>query len=468
MAAVAPAYTANGLSSGLNDSAIIQSLVNIRQQPITQLQTEQAGIQTQVSDLGTIASQLTALQSAVDAFATGGVVASQVTSTNTAFTATAGTQATPGQYSVQVTALAAAAKARSQGFSSTSSPVTGGTLALTVQGTQYNLTITDGESLSDVASALNQLGAPINATILSDGTNQYLEVTDAQTGYPIGTNAANALSITETDTGTQGQDLNLAVFQSAANAAVTVDGLATTQTSNQVSDLIPGVTLNLSSTETTPENLVIATDPTTTQTNLQTFVTAYNTLNASLQSQLNPPATTNADGSTSAQPAPLSNDAGVLGLEQQMQQILTTIVPGVNGFNSLASIGITSSDQDGSISIDQGLLDNALNNNPAAVNQLFSQASTGIAAAFDNLSSTYADPATGAFTQEEAQLNTRIQQMTQQQTEMQADLATYQQSLQEQFANMEQLVSNFKSVGQYLTQLSQAQVASSPGGSGNG
>jgi flagellar hook-associated protein 2 len=449
MAAVAPAYTANGLSSGLNDSAIIQSLVGIRQQPINQLQTEQAGIQTQVSDLGTIASQLTALQSAIDAFATGGAVASQVTSTNTAFTATASTQATPGQYAVQVTALATAAKARSQGFASTSSPVTGGTLALTVQGTQYNLTITDGESLSDVATALNQLGAPINATILSDGTNQYLEVTDAQTGYPIGTTAANALSITETDTGTQGQDLNLAVFQSAANAAVTVDGLATTQTSNQVSDLIPGVTLNLSSTETSPENLVIATDPTATQTNLQTFVAAYNTLNASLQAQLNPPLTTNADGSTSAQPAPLSNDAGVLGLEQQLQQILTTIVPGVNGFNSLASIGITSSDQDGSISIDTSLLNNALNSNPAAVNQLFAQASTGIAAAFDSLSTTYADPATGVFTQEESQLNTRIQQMTQQ-----------------QFANMEQLVSNFKSVGQYLTQLSQAQVANSPGGNG--
>ncbi len=141
-----------------------------------------------------------------------------------------------------------------------------------------------------------------------------------------------------------------------------------------------------------------------------------------------------------------------------MQQILTTIVPGVNGFNSLASIGITSSDQDGSISIDSAACStNALNTNPAAVKQLFAQASSGIAAAFDNLATTYADPATGALTQEETQLNSRIQQMTQQQTQMQAELTSYQQSLESQFANMEQLVSNFKSVGQYLTQLSQAQ-----------
>ncbi len=466
MAAVAPAYTANGLSSGLDDSAIIQSLVNIRQQPITALQQQQAAIQTQVSDLGVIVSQVNALQTAIDAFATGGAVASQVTSTNTAFTATASNLATPGQYSVQVTALANAAKARSQGFASTSAAVTGGTLALTVQGTQYNLTITDGESLSDVATALNQLGAPINATILSDGVSQYLEVTNSQTGFPIGTNAANALTVTETDTGTQGQDLNLAVFQQAANAGVTIDNLPTTQTSNTVTGLIPGVTLNLNSIDAAPENLAIATDATTTATNLQTFVTAYNTLNTSLQAELAPPVTTNADGSTSAQPAALSNDAAVLSLEQQMQQILTTIVPGVSGFNSLASIGITSSDQDGSISIDTDLLNNALNSNPSAVNQLFAQASTGIAAAFDTLASTYADPATGALTQESQQLNTRIQQMTQQQTQMQAELTTYQASLQEQFANMEQIVSNFKSVGQYLTQLSQAQVASSPSGNG--
>jgi len=328
------------------------------------------------------------------------------------------------------------------------------------------LTITDGETLSNVASALNQLGAPINATILSDGTNQYLEVTNAQTGFPIGTSAANALSITETDTGTQGQDLNLAVFQSAANAAVTVDGLATTQTSNQVTSLIPGITLNLTSTETAPENLTVATDSAGTTQNLQAFITAYNALNTSLQSELNPPPTTQADGSAGAAPAALSNDAAILGLQQQLQQILTTIVPGVNGFNSLASIGITSSDQDGSISIDQNLLNNALNTNPAAVNSLFAQATTGIAAAFDTLATTYADPATGALVLEKQQLNTRITQMTQQQTQMQTELASYQQSLQQQFANMEQIVASFKSVGSYLTQLSQAQTASS--GNGNG
>jgi len=455
---------ASGLSSGLNDAALIQALVNIRQQPITALQNQQAAIKSQVSDLGIIASQLTALQTAIDDFANGGAVASTVTSTNTGFTATASNLASPGQYAVQVTALASAAKARTQGFASTSSPVTGGTLALTVQGTQYNLTVTDGESLASVAQALNQLGAPINATILSDGTNQYLEVANSQTGFPIGTNAANALSITETDTGTQGQPLNLAVFQDAANAGVTIDNLPTTQTSNTVSGLIPGVTLNLSAIDAAPENLTIATDPAGTQKDLQAFVDAYNTLNTSLQSELNPPPVTNADGSTSAAPVALSNDAAILSLEQQLQQVLTTIVPGVNGFNSLASIGVTSSDHDGSLSIDTSLLNNAIATNPNAVNQLFSQASTGIAAAFDSLANAYAAPSSGLLSQESSQLNTRIQQMSQQQADMQAQLLAYQANLQQQFANMEKIVASFKSVGNYLTQLSAAQTASKNGG----
>ena len=187
-------------------------------------------------------------------------------------------------------------------------------------------------------------------------------------------------------------------------------------------------------------------------------------MNTALQAQLNPPVTANSDGSTSDAPAPLSNDSAVLGLAQQMQSILTQIVPGVNGFNSLASIGITASDKDGSLSIDQGLLANALNTNPASVNALFAQATTGVAASFDSLAATYADPTLGAITQEESTLNGRIQQMTQQETQMQAELTTYQSSLQEQFANMEQLVSGFKSVGNYLTQLSAAQTADATSG----
>jgi len=91
MSTLLPTYTANGLSSGLNDTAIIQSLVAAQQAPIQLLQSQQSALQTEISAVGTIASNLQALQTAVANLGSSGAVAAKVLSNNTAFTATAGT-----------------------------------------------------------------------------------------------------------------------------------------------------------------------------------------------------------------------------------------------------------------------------------------------------------------------------------------------------------------------------------------
>jgi len=447
MSTLLPTYTANGLSSGLNDTAIIQSLVAAQQAPIQLLQSQQSALQTEISAVGTIASNLQALQTAVANLGSSGAVAAKVLSNNTAFTATAGTQASLGQYSIQVTSVASAAKARSVGFVPAGT-VTGGVLHVTVQGTNYDISIADGANLQAVAQAINGSGAPVSASVVSDGVNQYIQITASASGFPIGSSPSSALSITESDTGTQGQPLGFTIAQPATNAAVMVDGLSVTSQSNSISTAIPGVTLNLTAKDSAPENLVIGTDSAGTTQNLQAFVTAYNALNGEIQNQLQ--AAASSSMGTASNVPPLAGDGTLRALESQLQGVVTATVAGVAGFNSLASIGISSDPHTGQLSIDQGLLSSAVAANPGAVNQLFSQATTGISASLTSLATAFADPATGALIQDSKNLTTRSSAMGQQVTRLQDRATQYQITLQNQFAAMESVVSGFKNVGNFL------------------
>ena len=360
MSATTPVFTASGLASGMDTSSIINQLVQLESQPITDLQTTQSNIKTQVSALGAISSALSALDSAAQDLGTNGAFASSAVSANASFTATPGSGATPGSYSVEVDSLASAAKWRSSGFGANAT-VAGGTLQLTVQGVTYDpITIQDGASLGDVADAIRQTGAPVSAMVVNDGTNSYLTLTDRDTGYPIGGQPSDALSLSFTaDPAATGQDPGFAQLQPpASNARFQVDGLTFTRTSNTVSDALPGVTLTLKSATKVPEDLELAADTNGTQARLQTFVSAYNSVMQLLQANLSPAKDTN-------RAVTLTGDSNVRALEASLQSFLSSEVPGLGGVRTLADIGIKTG-QDGMLSIDTTTLSNALSADPNA------------------------------------------------------------------------------------------------------
>jgi flagellar hook-associated protein 2 len=448
--AITPAYQASGIASGLDTTSIVNSLVAIETQPITALQTTQTALKSQVSQLGTLASQLSALGAAASALSTG-VVQVSVSSSNTGFTATADSTATAGNYNVQVTSLAAASKARSQGFASaTAAAVAGGNLHLDVQGTGYDVAIAEGSDLTAVANSINASGAPVVASVISDGTQSYLSVTNNNSGFTPGTDPTAALGFTFTPTGgSSNASLAFASVQTAANAALTVDNLPVVSQSNDVSDVIPGVTLQLKSLTSAPEVLSLATDQTKTAANLQSFITAYNTVVSDLESQLNVAA--GADRSST-----LAGDSTVRSLQQSLQALFTTSVPGLSGISTLADLGLTTA-EDGSLSLDTSKLNAALALNPNAVNQVFSTATTGLSATTQALVTQYTDPISGALTLDQQGLTSRSTDIDSEVLQMQARVDSFRANLVAQFTAMETIVSSFKSTGDYLTALANAQ-----------
>jgi flagellar hook-associated protein 2 len=440
--ALAPTFTAGGLISGLDTNSIVDKLTQLAAGPITTMQTRQAGFQSQISSLGEIAARLSSLQDAATALGKNGVLGVKVSSSNSSLKATPSSSSTAGRYQIEVTNLATAAQARSAAFASPTSAVKGGTLAINVQGTAYNVTIGDGAALSDVALAIRQSGAPVSATVLNDGTHSFLSITNRATGYPIGGTAAQALSITETSTGTLGQALGASIVSPADNAAFTIDGLPFTRTSNTVTDAVPGTTLALNAKSTGgPETLLLDEDADATTKNLQTFVDAYNRAMQLVQSQL--AVTQGTDRSTT-----LAGDSAMRMLQQSLSRLVSTTV-GTNAINSLATLGVQTN-RDGSLSIDATKLASAMSRDATAVNNVFQDATSGISAAVTKLVQSQTNSIDGILTQDSKGLSTRVTQMDSQVASLQRRVDAYHDNLVRQFAAMESLISKFKATGNFL------------------
>ena len=448
-----PVFTASGLASGLDTATLISQLVSIESQPINALKTQQSALKSQVSALGSIASALSTLQSAADALSQDGVVAVKATSGNTSFAATAQAGAIASQYSVSVDHLAVTAKWRSQGYASTDS-VKGGTLHLAASDTSDEVTVTDGESLQDIALAINKSKAAVTASVVSDGTKSYLSITARESGYPLDGAQAGALSVTmDSSTGQSGTALGKAYEVLAENAQVTVDDLQTTSRSNDVTTAIPGVTISAKSLSSAAETLTLSADSSATADNLGKLVDAYNAVMSLVQKHLSVSANTNTA-------ATLGGDPSLRDLQQRLQSLFSATVTGVSGPNSLASIGLTT-DKDGVLSLDSTTLKSALAQNASAVNAVFSQATTGIGDVIDSLTSAFTDPVQGAITIRQNSLNGQISSMDDQAAQMQARVDAYHDGLVAQFTAMEALISQLKTSANYLTALSNTSSSTS-------
>ncbi len=140
--------------------------------------------------------------------------------------------------------------------------------------------------------------------------------------------------------------------------------------------------------------------------------------------------------------------------------MMTSIV-GSGTIRTLADIGLKTNFQDGTLTIDSGRLGTALQANPQAINQVFSDPTSGIGAAMQTLSDRYTNVVDGLFTNSTKTLNTRITQMDSQADNMQARLDAFKANLTAQFTAMEQIVSQLKTTGNFLSQQTSSAASSS-------
>lgn len=446
--------TSAGAAGGsvINVSSLVSQLVAASQAPQQSLITQQTqAVTAQISAVGSLKSALTAFQSSLSSLDTPSAFGAESASSSdpTAFTASASPGAALGSYSVSVSQLAQAQQLVSSAFAGGSFATVGtGTLQLTLGGNSFSVTLdSSNDTVAGIAGAINTAsGNPgIQASVVTGTDGAHLVLTSTLTG------TTNIIQVAETDSG---GGLSALTYSSASpgnytqatapqDAQLSIAGVSYTSASNTVTDALSGVTLDLLGTTSAPATLMVSTDTTSVQTNIQAFVKAYNTLQGALTSLGSYDSTTNTAG-------PMMGDALLSGIQNQIRSALYAIVnTGSTTYSSLASIGITTN-SDGTLSVNSATLSTALSSDFSAVSQLFS-GSSGVAAALNT--GLTADLAAGGSIASRSQ--TLVQQenaLTQKNNELQQQMTQLSASLTQQYASLNTLLSSLQTTSSYLTQ----------------
>ncbi|MGA3156167.1 MAG: flagellar filament capping protein FliD [Steroidobacteraceae bacterium] len=453
-----PVSVASSSSAGaaggsvIDVSSLVSQLVQATEAPQqTLINNQTSAVTTEISAIGTLSSALSTFQSSLSSLDSPDQFNSETatSSDQTVFTATAGSGAVNGNFSIGVTTLASAQQILSGAFAGGSSAAVGtGTLSLSLGGTSFSLAVnSSNNTLSGIAAAINSAtdNPGISAAVIQGTDGAHLLLTSTLTG------AANTIQVTETDGGTSlkaltygtGNTGNYTENADAADAAFSVAGVNYTSASNTVTDALSGVTLDLLGTTAvdTPATLTVASDTSGIVSNVQSFVTAYNTLQTALQGLGSYDAATGTAD-------PLMDNPLLTGIQSQIQGAIYSLV-GSSNYNSLASVGITSN-ADGSLTLNSTTLTNALTSNFSAVSNLFS-GSTGVATQL-NTQITSDLASGGSITTASATLVTQENNLTTQTNQLNTQMAALSASLTEQYSALNALLSSLQSTSSYLTQ----------------
>ncbi len=386
-------------TTALDVPALVSQLMAVERRPIDTLNARVSSYETKISSYGTLSSLVSSFQTAAKTLNTNLQKVAATPSDASLLSASAGSTAVPGTYTVNVSKLAQSQNLVAAGQASSTAAIGNGT-ATTVTfdlGTISGGTLTNGiysgatftsngsgtksitidgtnNTLEGIRDAINSAAAGVTATIVNDGsgTPYRLALTSTSSG------ASNSFKITTSGgdgtidsllgydpEGTQ----NLTQTLAAQNADLTVNGIAITSASNTVSEAIQGVTLTLKNTTAAPSSLTVARDSTAINTAASGFVEAYNSLASQIKSR-------SAYGSDAKTAGTLAGDGTLRTMQDQLRSIFNTPASG-GTLTSLAQVGI-SFQKDGSLLLDSSKLDSAISTDFSDVTNLFSS-STGFA-----------------------------------------------------------------------------------------
>lgn len=203
-----------------------------------------------------------------------------------------------------------------------------------------------------IVDAINASSMGVKAQLLNvgNGATPYQIMLTGPTG------AVSNFSIDmDYGSGTASPGLSFTNNQTASDAEVNVDGITYLRSSNVLTDVVPGVTMNLTGTTNgTTASLNLSRDTTSIKDKITTLVTSYNDAMTMLGVVSDPKSTVETYGAT------LVGDSTVRLIKQQLRNMMSGASSTTsNGMGALWQIGV-SIDQTGAMSVDSTKLDTAL------------------------------------------------------------------------------------------------------------
>ncbi|MDE2419012.1 MAG: flagellar filament capping protein FliD [Burkholderiales bacterium] len=464
--------------------SIVTQLVALEKQPLKALESKATLVQGQISAMGTIQSEFSALADAAKAMTAA-----------TAWSARTGSSSNTSAASISVTDAASATSftldvdSLAKPQSVNSAPMTAGglvgagTLTLrtgtwaagvfTPGGASADVTIaaTASDTVATLAAKINSANAGVVATAFNDGTSDRLLVRSKETGTASGfriqaTTDADGVTTDNFGLSRLAFDPKAGAFgmasaglpvQYGSNANARINGLAVTSQTNTLNGNIPGVTINLAATTTTnyglgtevlaPVTLSVREDVTPAVKSVQGFVTAYNALAASLADL------TKYDAATKTASI-FQGDSAVLGLQNVLRSMVGSISLGSNAYQRLSDVGIQRQ-LDGSLTINTAKLGAAANNG-TELQKMFTTdnhnaASDGFALKFSALAKGVLASG-GLVTNKADSLRKALARNATEQTQVTNHAAAVEARLRKQYTALDAQMANLSALNAYVAQ----------------
>ena len=450
-------FSVGGLNTGIDFNDMISKLIEIKRRPINILETKRTTYNDKISTYNELSTKLSDLKSAADKLKTsaGFYVKTSSESDSTVLDSTASGTASVGNYSISITELASAEKEIHNGSGLTASTDVVNSsgsdkiFQYTYGGTQRTLTVADGTTLEGLKALINNDASNpgVMATVINDGTNYRLIISGDDTG------ATNTITIdagTTLDGTGSTVDFSSASFSDTANIAAdavfTVDGLEITRSSNAVSDVINGVTLNLKKVDST--TLTVSADNESIKEQIEAFVTAYNDVNTFI--------TSNSTYDTDSEEGGIFVGEGTTrNIQNNLRRMVTSSVSGLSGSLSiLAEIGITTNYKTGNLEINSTTLDTKLGTNLDDIADLFKDSTNGISVQLSSYISDISSTIDGTIELRKDGLQSIIDSIVDTIKNMEYRLEKTEGDMVRKFSALEQLVGTYNTIGSYMTAFS--------------
>lgn len=328
----------SGLASGVDTSSVVAQLMALERQSTARMTYRQAAVTAQRTGLTTVASKLSALQSAAkdlgadSSWAQRQTVESSDTKVAAALTGGAGI----GGRTIQVDRLASSMQ---RGFAFDSSA--GGTLTLAYADGTSSVTVdvASGATIQTVADAINaRTTGPVVAAVVKDddGTDRLVlsaRKTGSNSDFTVGGGG-----VLTADADYTSPDVT------KLNAAYSINGVAQQPSqTNLLESVVPGLRITLKGVTSSPATITVsepALDRTALKDKVKAFVNAYNAVVDTTRSAVTEKPVASPTSSFQAARGQLYGDAGLTGMLNGLRREMTEVLAGA-GINDLSDLGIS-------------------------------------------------------------------------------------------------------------------------------
>ncbi|ACJ28298.1 Flagellar hook-associated protein 2:Flagellin hook IN [Shewanella piezotolerans WP3] len=445
--------TSVGIGSGMDINGIVSALVQAESAPkVAKFDADEGKLNAEISAMGALKSALTEFQDSLEKLTDPDTfIARKVKLSNSGFiSATADEKAVPGSYKVEVEQLAESQKLGSAPVVDATAALGEGTLVFGVDGEDFTVAVETGDSLETVMQKINDAedNVGVTATIINGDNGPQLVMTSDKTGI----DKQITVTATDTDGGTGLADtFTMTELSAAKDAVLYVDGLKVTSSSNTVDNVITGVSITLTDADLSKSTqLTVSADSDAVKSSVEGFVESYNELMDTISNMSGYDADTKKAGI-------LQGDSMIRSIQSQLRGVLSSSYDSEDGSTMLANIGVKTTQQ-GTLEIDDKILNSALENDMTQIKDMFSTEDTGLAARLDGLVETYVQTG-GTIDSRDETLDNQISRITDSREQLTRKMVSYEARLLKQFNAMDLVVANLSAQSADLT----SRLASLPG-----